>query len=236
MISYDEFQLRAQAVRQRMQEACRRAGRPAAEVELLAVTKTHPPAAVEYAARYGLRAVGENRVQEGVDKRAQTVAAIRWELIGHLQSNKAALAARNFDRIQGVESEKLLTQLDRAAGELGRPLPILLEVNAGDDPAKFGVAVGDAPRLLAAALARPHLRVEGLMTIAPLSADPAVAARAFARLRELRDRLAAQFGTPLRELSMGMSGDLEEAILAGSTLVRVGSALFGERGPAPAAP
>ncbi len=232
MISYEEFQQRADAVRSRMQEACRRAGRRPEEVALLAVTKTQPAAAAEYAARYGLGAVGENRVQEGVDKRAQTAAALRWELIGHLQSNKAALAVRHFDRIQGVDSAKLLAHLDRAAGELGRALPILLEINAGDDPAKFGAAVAEAPGLLEAALGKAHLRVEGLMTIAPLAADPAVAARAFARLRELRDRLAGQFGAPLRELSMGMSGDLAEAIAEGSTLVRVGSALFGER-PAP---
>jgi pyridoxal phosphate enzyme (YggS family) len=233
MISYEEFQQRADAVRARMQEACRRAGRLPGEVELLAVTKTQPAAAAEYAARYGLRAVGENRVQEGVDKRAQTSAPILWELIGHLQSNKAALAVRHFERIQGVDSAKLLDQLDRAAAETGRPLPVLLQVNAGDDPAKFGAAAADAPRLLETALGRPHLRVEGLMTIAPLSPDPAVAARAFARLRELRDQLAGQFGTPLRELSMGMSGDLDEAIAAGSTLVRVGTALFGERSPPP---
>ena len=233
MISYEDFVLRADAVQARMQEACRRAGRPPGEVELLAVTKTHPALAAEYAARYGLRAVGENRVQEGVDKRAQAPAGLRWELIGHLQSNKAALAVRHFDRIQGVDSEKLLTHLDRAAAELGRPLPILLEVNAGGDPAKFGVTPAEAPQLLAAALARTHLRVEGLMTIAPLSGDPAVAARCFARLRELRDALAAQSGAPLRELSMGMSGDLDEAIREGSTLVRVGSALFGERAAPP---
>jgi len=229
MISYEEFHQRAEAVRARMQEACLRAGRRPEEVELLAVTKTHPAAAAEYAARYGLRAVGENRVQEGVDKRAQTVAPIRWELIGHLQSNKAALAARAFDRIQGVDSAKLLAHLDRAAAELGRPLPILLEINAGDDPAKFGAAVDEAPGLLEAALGQAHLRVEGLMTIAPLAGGPAAASRAFARLRGLRDRLAGQFGAPLRELSMGMSGDLAEAIAEGSTLVRIGSALFGER-------
>jgi len=229
MIAYEEFRLRADAVLARMQEACRRAGRAPEEVELLAVTKTQPPAAAEYAARYGLRAVGENRVQEGVDKRAATAAAIRWELIGHLQSNKAALAARHFDRVQGVDSEKLLGHLGRAAAEIGRTLPVLLEVNAGDDPAKFGVAPAGAPRLLAAALGQSALRVEGLMTVAPLSPDPAVAERAFARLRELRDRLAGEFGVPLPVLSMGMSGDLAEAIAAGSTLVRVGSALFGER-------
>lgn len=229
MITYEEFKSRADAVRAQIAAACARAGRDPAEVELLAVTKTHPAAAAEYAARYGLRAVGENRVQEGVEKRGQCAAPIAWELIGHLQSNKAKLAAAHFDRVQSVDSEKLLNQLDRAAGELGKTLPVLLQINAGHDPAKFGAEPADAPRLLDAALAKPHLRVDGLMTIAPLADDPAVAARTFAHLREIRDRLAAQTGAPLRELSMGMSGDLEAAIAAGSTLVRVGTALFGER-------
>jgi len=186
-------------------------------------------AAVEYAARFGLESVGENRVQEAVEKRAQTAAPVRWELIGHLQSNKAALAARHFDRIQSVDSEKLLNLLDRAAGELGRNLCILLQLNAGNDPAKFGADPQDAPRLLEAALARTHLRVDGLMTIAPLSPDPGVAVRTFENLRSLRDGLAARFGVPLPELSMGMSGDFAAAIAAGSTLVRIGTALFGER-------
>ncbi|MCW5547429.1 MAG: YggS family pyridoxal phosphate-dependent enzyme [Opitutaceae bacterium] len=229
MITYEEFKSRADAVRAQIAAACARAGRDPAEVELLAVTKTHAAAAAEFAARYGLRAVGENRVQEGVEKRAQCAAPIAWELIGHLQSNKAKLAAAHFDRVQSVDSEKLLNQLDRAAGELGKTLPVLLQINAGHDPAKFGAEPADAPRLLDAALAKPHLRVDGLMTIAPLADDPAVAARTFAHLREIRDRLAAQTGAPLRELSMGMSGDLDAAIAAGSTLVRVGTALFGER-------
>lgn len=211
-----------------------------AEVELLAVTKTHPAAAVEYAARYGLRAVGENRVQEAVDKRAGTSAGIAWELIGHLQSNKARLAAQHFERVQSVDSEKLVNHLDRAAGELGKTLPVLLQVNAGNDPAKFGAEPADAPRLLELALGKPHLRVDGFMTIAPLGATPAETAeharRTFENLRILRDELAGRFGTPLRELSMGMTGDMAIAIAAGSTMVRVGTALFGARpGPAAAA-
>jgi PLP dependent protein len=229
LLIYEEFSRRADAVLARMAAACARAGRGAGEVELLAVTKTHPPAAVEYAARYGLRAVGENRVQEGELKRSQTTAAISWELIGHLQSNKAESAARSFDRVQSVDSAKLLDRLDAAARELGKVLPILLQVNAGDDPAKFGSSPAGAPGLLECALARKNLRVDGLMTIAPLSPDPSVARRAFENLREIRDRLAAQFGTPLRDLSMGMSGDMDEAIAAGSTQVRIGTALFGER-------
>jgi pyridoxal phosphate enzyme (YggS family) len=228
-ITYEEFKTRADAVQARIAEACAKAGRPPGDVALLAVTKTHPPAAAEYAARYGLRAVGENRVQEGVEKRALASAAIRWELIGHLQSNKAALAARHFDRIQSVDSPKLLRFLDRAAGELGKTLPILLQVNAGNDPAKSGAEPADAPGLLEAALSLKHLLVEGLMTIAPLSQDPAVATRTFESLRTLRDGLASRFSTPLRELSMGMTGDLAEAVAAGSTLVRVGTALYGLR-------
>ena len=233
LINYDEFARRADAVRAQIAAACAAAGRDPREVELLAVTKTQPAAAADYAARYGLRAVGENRVQETVEKRAQTAAAVQWELIGHLQSNKAKLAVQHFDRVQSVDSEKLLNQLDRAASELGKILPILLQINAGGDPAKFGADLADAPRLLTTAQTKRNLRVDGLMTIAPLGSTPAEtaahAARTFANLRTLRDDLAARHGTPLRELSMGMTSDLALAIAAGSTLVRVGTALYGTR-------
>jgi hypothetical protein len=228
---FEEFCTVANLISKRIAEACAQAGRLPSEVELLAVTKTQPPAAADYAARYGLRGVGENRVQEGIEKRAQTTAAVRWELIGHLQSNKARLAAQHFDRIQSVDRPKLVDQLDRAAAELGKRLPVLLQINAGRDPAKFGAELEDAPRLLELALAKPNLQVDGLMTIAPLSPDPDVAVRTFTALRELRDQLAAKSGVPLRELSMGMSGDFAAAIAAGSTIVRVGTALFGAREP-----
>jgi pyridoxal phosphate enzyme (YggS family) len=236
LIDYAQFALRADTVRARIAKACAKFVRMADEVELLAVTKTHPPESADFAARYGLRGVGENRVQEGVEKRAKAspaAQALRWELIGHLQSNKARLAAQQFDRIQSVDSEKLLNLLDRAANECGKTLPILLQINAGNDPAKFGAEPADAPRLLEVALGRPHLRVDGLMTIAPLGATEAETAahaeRTFNNLRTLRDGLAARCGVPLRELSMGMTADLEIAIGAGSTLVRVGTALFGAR-------
>lgn len=233
MITYEEFQARVDAVEARIAAACRAAGRDSGSVRLLAVTKTHPAAAAAYAARRGLAAVGENRVQEAAEKRPLAPAGLRWELIGHLQSNKARLAAETFDRIQSVDTEKLVRRLDAAAGELGRPLAVLLQVNAGRDPAKFGCELEDAPRLLETALACARLRVEGLMTIAPLGATDAEtadhAARTFANLRSLRDDLAARFGVALPELSMGMSGDLEAAVSAGSTCVRVGTALFGAR-------
>jgi pyridoxal phosphate enzyme (YggS family) len=228
-LAYETFRERVDTVREQIAAACHRAGRDPGGVQLLAVTKTHPPAAAEYAACYGLPAVGENRVQEGVEKRAQCTAAIRWELIGHLQSNKARLAAAHFDRVQSVDSVKLLTLLDRAAGEQNRRLALLLQINTGQDPNKFGAEPADAPRLLETALTLPHLQVDGLMAIAPLSDDPKVAQRTFASLRELRDRLTIQFGVPLPELSMGMTGDLALAVAEGSTLVRVGTALFGPR-------
>jgi PLP dependent protein len=226
---YEEFKRRADAVRSRIAVACAASGRNPSEVELLAVTKSHPAAAAELAARHGLRAVGENRVQEGVEKRSQTHAALSWELIGHLQSNKARLAVDHFDRIQSVDSAKLLEILNRVAGESGKKLAVLLQVNAGHDPAKSGAQPDTAPALLDTALGLSHLQVDGLMTIAPLSEDPDVAKRTFENLRALRDALRARTGAALTTLSMGMSGDLEAAVAAGSTLVRVGSALFGDR-------
>jgi PLP dependent protein len=226
---YEEFKSRADAVVARIAKSCELAGRPASEVQLLAVTKSHPAGAAELAARYGLTAVGENRVQEGVDKRSEVKATLSWELIGHLQSNKARLAVQNFDRIQSVDSAKLVEILDRAAGELGKKQPILLQVNAGLDPAKSGVEPDGAQALLESALARASIRVDGLMTIAPLSGDPDVARRTFENLRTIRDALRSKSGAPLPELSMGMSGDLDAAVRAGSTIVRVGSALFGAR-------
>lgn len=237
MLTYDAFLGRLTEVRARLAAACAAAGRAPDSVALLAVTKTHPADAAVFAARAGLASVGENRVQEGAAKRplaaASGASALRWELIGHLQSNKARPAAETFDRIQSVDTEKLARRLSDAAAELGRPLPVLLQVNAGRDPAKFGCELEDAPALLDTALAAPGLRVDGLMTIAPLGRTPAETAdharRTFAALRELRDALAASRGVALPELSMGMSADLELAVAAGSTCVRVGSALFGAR-------
>ena len=228
-IEYDVFSDRVQGLLRRIAAVCQTVGRDPAGVTLLPVTKNHPAAAVEYVVRYGLTAVGENRVQEAVEKQTVVAGRLRWELIGHLQSNKARVAAAHFDRIQSVDSEKLLTALDRAAGECGKKLGVLLQINAGHDPAKFGAEPAGAPRLLEFALDRPHLQVDGLMTIAPLSPDPDVARRTFANLRTIRDDLATRLDVPLAELSMGMTGDLEAAVAEGSTLVRVGTALFGAR-------
>jgi len=229
MITYEDFAVRAAQLRLGIDQACHKAGRKPDDVTLMAVTKTHPVDAAHFAYRFGLKSVGENRVQETIDKRTLSSDPLFWELIGHLQSNKAALAVRHFDRIQSVDSEKLITLIDKAANELGKSFPILLQINAGRDPAKFGAEIEDAPKLLECALSKPHLKVDGLMTIAPLSTDPDVAKHTFETLRTVRDQLSGSFKIPLLTLSMGMSGDYESAIACGSTLIRVGSALFGER-------
>jgi pyridoxal phosphate enzyme (YggS family) len=229
LIAFEEFSRRVSTVRAQMDAAARAAGRDPACVQLQPVTKNHPVEAAIFAAQLGLPSVGENRVQEAAEKRPHCPQPIRWELIGHLQSNKAKLAAETFDRIQSVDSIKLAGLLNRAAEGRGKVLPILLQINAGQDPAKFGAEPADAPALLEAALAASHLRVEGLMTIAPLSDDPSIAVRTFQNLRAIRDDLSGRFGAPLPELSMGMSGDFAAAIAAGSTLVRIGTALYGAR-------
>jgi hypothetical protein len=233
-----DFAQRLAEVRARIASAAQAAGRSLDSITLLPVTKTHPASAVALAASHGLTAVGENRVQEASDKRSAfenppdgqpKPAPVRWELIGHLQSNKAKAAVATFDRIQSVDTIKLARLLARASGEAARILPILLQVNSGNDPAKFGCEPEEAPALLEACLAEKSLRVDGLMCIAPLSEDPGVAARTFDNLRTQRDQLERQFGVRLTELSMGMSGDLDAAIRSGSTLLRVGTALFGGR-------
>ncbi len=195
------------------------------------MTKTNPIEAARYAHAFGFQAVGENRIQEAVDKieHPNKPEGLRWELIGHLQSNKAKLAVAHFSRVQSVDSRKLLERLNRLAGEAGRRLPVLIQVNAGDDPAKFGVSCDAVEPLVETGLGCEFLELDGLMTIAPLSDDPDVARQCFFRLRELRDNLAEKQGTPLAELSMGMTGDLDHAIAAGSTMIRVGTALYGPR-------
>jgi pyridoxal phosphate enzyme (YggS family) len=238
-LTREQFLSNLAAVRERIAAACDAAGRDTRSVRLLPVTKTHGPEAAALAFDAGYAAVGENRVQEAAGKRTLAPAGIRWELIGHLQSNKARLAVATFDAIQSLDSAELAAKLARACEEKNTSvpcpaLPVLLQANTSQDAAKSGITDFDALRRLADAVAAlPALHLNGLMTIPALDADPA-AARAIARsafetLREWRDRLAAHLGAPLPELSMGMSGDLEEAIAAGSTTIRVGTALFGSR-------
>ena len=229
MITFSNFERNLSELRLRLSAACSAAGLSEEAVSLLPVTKNHPVDAIEYAARCGLHSVGENRVQEANEKRESYQEQMTWELIGHLQSNKAQLAVSIFDRIQSVDSLKLLRRLDRHAGEQCKRLPILLQCNSGEDPNKYGFKLEEADTAIEAALQAENLVVEGLMTIAPLDDKPDVAKSAFERLRELRDRLEEAYGVSLPELSMGMTGDLESAIAAGSTQIRVGTALYGAR-------
>lgn len=229
LIEESSFANNLARVKERIALACEASNRMPSEVSLLPITKTFPVDAAKYALGAGCHAVGENRVQEALIKMKDAPLSLEWELVGHLQSNKVKLAAGHFARIQSVDSPKLLRRLDAAMVQREDKQRILLQVNTGQDPAKFGVDPRDAEALLEEALALPGIEVDGFMTIAPLSEDADVARRAFASLRELGVRLKERFGAKLDVLSMGMSGDLEAAVIEGSTLVRVGSSLFGDR-------
>lgn len=221
---------RVGAVRARMEAGCARAGRDPASVRLVAVSKTFGPEAVTAVAAAGLDVFGENRVQEAAQKIPLTPGSLHWHLVGHLQSNKVKLAVRLFDAIHSVDSLKLLKLIDAQCEEAGRRLSVFLEINVSGEGSKFGLAPDAAAPVLEAIGECHHAEVQGLMTVPPFTPDPAAAAPHFARLRELRDGWQQEFNVALPELSMGMSHDLEIAIAEGATWVRVGAALFGERG------
>ena len=223
------------AVRERIVAAARRAHRRPEEIALMAVSKTFPPQAIREAYNAGQRLFGENRVQEFAGKAAALadLAGAEWHLIGHLQSNKAAKAAELFAAVESVDSLRVAEKLSAAAEKIGKRLPVLIEINIGAETAKSG-ATPDSPQLeqLLAAISRlDALELYGLMTIPPFTDDPQQARPYFRRLRELRDQIAARRlpGVNLEVLSMGMSHDFEVAIEEGSTCIRVGTAIFGER-------
>jgi PLP dependent protein len=222
-------------VRQRIQAAAQRVGRQSEEVLLMAVTKTFLPERIREAYGAGLMLFGENRVQEFAGKMNQLrdLAGAEWHLIGHLQSNKANTAAELFSAVDSVDSLKLAEKLNTAAEKLGKRLDILFEVNIGGEAAKSGVAPDSAElqAMLDAAPRLHHLSISGLMTVPPFTEDPQDARPYFRKLRELRDHIASRSLTAVNTdvLSMGMSHDFEVAIEEGSTCVRVGSAIFGER-------
>jgi PLP dependent protein len=225
------------AVRERITRAAARAGRDPAGVTLIAVSKTHPPSAIESALAAGLCDFGENKVQEALPKiealAAQRAAGLRWHLIGHLQSNKARRAVEAFDRIESVDSVDLAQRLDRIAAELDRTLDVLVQVELGGEATKSGLGASELRAALEALRACRHLRPVGLMTVPPYAEDPERTRPFFRRLRELRDDARQRGLLQGGELSMGMSGDFEVAIEEGATSVRVGTAIFGER-PRPA--
>jgi pyridoxal phosphate enzyme (YggS family) len=216
-------------VQQGIAAACARAGRDPASVALLAVTKTHPPETVAEAARLGLTLFGENKVQEAKAKIPLCPGKVRWHMIGHLQTNKCRDAVELFEMVQSVDSLHLAEELNRRAEQAGKTLPILLEANIVGEASKFGYP----PEKLLAQLdqlnALPRLEIHGLMTIPPWSPLPERARPVFRKLRELKQQCEQLLGAPLPHLSMGMTGDFEVAIEEGSTMVRIGTALFGER-------
>ena len=217
-------------VRAELADACTRAGRSADEVRLMAVSKTHPMAAIREAYDAGQRLFGENRVQETQAKAAQLAELpdLEMHLIGPLQSNKTAKAAELFSTVDTLDSPKTAARLNAAAATLGRVLPVLIEVKLSTEETKHGIAPERLSELLEAIAPYEHLRAFGLMTVPPLDAGGEAARPYFQRLRELRDEHRGRFPT-LTELSMGMSGDFHVAIEEGSTTVRVGTAIFGKR-------
>jgi len=214
----------------RIAAACARAGRDAAGVTLVAVSKTVPPEALRDAVAAGLDLLGENRVQEAVAK-VPEVPGARWHLVGPLQSNKAHPALEVFDAIESVDSVKLARRLDRLVPETrpGPRYPILVEVNVDQDPAKAGFAPDAVEAGLGEIVELPHLEVRGLMTVGRLATNCDEARGTFAGLRQLAERCRSRWPELGPELSMGMSDDFELAIEEGATIVRVGRALFGER-------
>jgi pyridoxal phosphate enzyme (YggS family) len=223
------------AIRDRIASSARKTGRSTDDVTLVAVSKTHPPERIREAYNAGLRLFGENRVQEFAGKAGALthLTAAEWHMIGHLQTNKAGKAVELFSAVDSVDSVKLAEKLDAAARTLNKKLSVLIEINVGGEAAKSGVAP-DSRELEELLLAAPRfeaLEFRGLMTLPPFTDDPEGARAYFRRLRELRDAIAARKlpAIHLDVLSMGMSHDFEVAIEEGSTCVRVGTAIFGER-------
>jgi len=220
---------RLDEMRARMDTAARQAGRDPDAVGLVAVSKTHPAEAVREAFDGGQTIFGENRVQELLAKVPLLPAALRWHLIGHLQKNKIRKVLPVVELIHGVDTTELARDIDRVAAELGLFPRVLLEVNVSGEGTKFGFKPDDLRAQIEDLLALPRVQVEGLMTIAPYAEEAEASRPFFVKLRELRDEIVSRTATPLPTLSMGMSGDFEVAIAEGSTLVRIGTAIFGER-------
>ena len=221
-------------VQERIAAAAKRAGRKPSDVTLVAVTKTRTAAQIEAAYEAGVRHIGENRVEEAEAKQPQLeLPEATWHMVGHLQSRKAKRAVNCFDIVHSVDSVKLARRLDHLAAEQGKTMPVLIEVNVSGEASKYGYHL-DERAVLEAATAEmvtlPHLRIDGLMTVAFVAQDPEEVRPVFARLRDLRDAFRERF--PQGEwthLSMGMTDDYTVAIEEGATLVRIGRAIFGPR-------
>jgi pyridoxal phosphate enzyme (YggS family) len=217
------------AVRDRVLRACRRAGRDAAEVRIVAVSKTVEPERIRRLINHGHRLFGENKVQEAQQKMPLLAEDVAWHMIGHLQRNKARHAVGRFELIHAVDSERLAAEIDRRASAAGLRQAVLLQVNLSGEESKHGVEPGALHALVDAAGPLRNVELRGLMTMPPPVERAEQSRHWFRQLRELRDREAARSGLALPELSMGMTDDFEVAVEEGATLVRVGRAIFGER-------
>lgn len=218
-------------IRARMAAAARAAGREPSSVRLVAVSKTHPASLVDEAARTGQLLFGENYVQEFTAKEAEVTMPVEWHFIGHLQSNKVRQIAGKVTLIHSVDRLSLAEEIDRQWAKLQQVCPVLVEVNVAGEVTKSGTTAAAALELVRSVAALEHVRIVGLMTMPPFYDDPEAARPYFRELRQLSQSIEKQAlpNVEMRELSMGMSGDFEVAIEEGSTLVRVGSAIFGER-------
>jgi hypothetical protein len=216
-------------IQQRIRAACERSGREAASAMLLAVSKSHPPETIRAAVDGGQIFFGENKIQEAKAKIPLCPSKARWHFIGHLQSNKVRDAVELFEMIQGVDSLAIAQEINRRAEQAAKTVPLLLEVNVAGEASKFGYAPEKLLAELKTLAALPRIDLHGLMTIPPFSPVAEKSRPYFRRLRELKLQCEEVLGVPLPHLSMGMSGDFEVAIDEGATIVRVGTALFGER-------
>ncbi len=218
-----------ETVRNRVARACETAGRSTAEVGLIAVSKRKPVVALREAFDAGQRIFGESRVQEVLEKQPEMPGGARWHFVGHLQKNKIRRVLAGIELFHGLDSLSLADSMDRIAEEEGLFPQVLIEVNVAGEETKQGFSPEGLRANLGALLGLKRLQVEGLMTLAPYAEDAEEARPFFRKLRELRDALVGETGLPFSTLSMGMSGDYEVAIEEGATLVRVGTAIFGER-------
>ncbi len=216
-------------IENQIRAACERAGRPRDSVMLLAVSKTHPPETIHEATNLGLTFFGENKIQEAKAKIPHCPGNARWHFIGHLQSNKCRDAVELFEMIQGVDSLAIAQEINKRAEQAGKTMPILLEINVAGEGSKFGYQPEQMLTDLEAINALPRLEIHGLMAIPPYTLVAEKSRPYFQKLRALKQQAEAVIGAPLPHLSMGMSGDFDVAIEEGATIIRVGTALFGER-------
>ena len=225
----EETAIRLAQVRELMADAARKSGRTAEQIELVAVSKTHAAEKVQEAIEAGQLLFGESRVQEARAKIPLLPSRLRWHFIGHLQKNKIRHALPLFELFHGIDSLALAQEMERIAEEEGMRPRVLLEVNVAGEASKHGFSPEALRRDLEAALSLGRLTIEGLMTLPPFAPEAEASRQYFVALRKLRDQLEAEFDVRLPQLSMGMSGDFPIAIEEGATLVRVGTAIFGER-------